>query len=103
MSTLLHAMARLELAASGKTLRWGQGLAGWRIADLAYTVRRSALTALAVGALIAGLAATSVALQGVENYGVDMDEAGSLVVAVDPTGYAWRFGVRPNDAIISII
>jgi signal transduction histidine kinase len=96
-------MARLELATSGKTLRWGQGLAGWRIADLAYTVRRSALTALAVGALIAGLAATSVALQGVADSGVETDQVGSLVVAVNPTGYGWRFGARPNDQIVSTI
>jgi len=96
-------MARLELATSGKTLRWGQGLAGWRITDLAYTVRRSALTALAVGALIAGLSATSVAMQGVADDGVTTDETGISVLAVSRTGFAWRYGVAAGDRVVSVI
>src|SRR5438874_4055100 len=77
LSTLVHAMARLALAASGKTLRWGQGVARWQTAGLAYRLRRGALTALAVGALIAGLSATSVALQGVADDGVTPDATGT--------------------------
>src|SRR5262245_23101321 len=97
-------MARLGLATSGRTLRWGQGVAGWRIAGLGYMVRRSALTGLAIGALIAGLSATSVALQGVADPGVVSDEVeGSVVVAVSPTGYGWRLGFRPGDQIVSIV
>jgi signal transduction histidine kinase len=96
-------MTRLGLAPSGKTLGWAQGLAGLRTATLEYIVRRSALTALAIGALIAGLSATSVALQGVADPGVTFDEAGNAVIAVSPTGYAWRFGVRAGDVVEAVI
>lgn len=71
--------------------------------DLGYKVRRIALTALAIGALIAGLSATSVALQGVADPGVTYDETGSSVVAVSPTGFAWRYGLRAGDVVISVI
>ncbi len=66
-------------------------------------VRRSALTALAVGALIAGLSATSVALEGVAEDGVLTTDDGAHVLAVSPTGFAWRSGVRPGDAVVSLI
>jgi signal transduction histidine kinase len=96
-------MARLGLATSGRSLRWGQGVAGWRIAAIEYIVRRSALTVLAVCALIAGLSATSVAIEGVADPGVVTDKQGSSVIAVSTTGYGWRFGVRAGDAIISSV
>jgi signal transduction histidine kinase len=96
-------MARLGLATSGKTLGLVQGVAGWRPVDATYKVRRTALTALAVGALIAGLSATSVALQGVADQGVDYDETGQTVVDVARTGFAWSDGVRPGDIVISTI
>ena len=96
-------MARLGFATSGRTLGWAQGLAGWRGVDAAYKVRRTALAALAVGALLAALSATSVALQGVADPGVDYDETGQAVVAVTRTGFAWRDGVRPGDVVVSTI
>jgi signal transduction histidine kinase len=95
-------MARLGLATSGKSLRWGQGLAGWRIAAFEYMVRRSALTALAVGALIAGLSATSVALQGDMDPGVVTAELGPSVVSVSPTGLGWASGIRAGDTLVSV-
>jgi signal transduction histidine kinase len=66
-------------------------------------VRRSALTALAVGALIAGLSATSVAIAGVAEDGVVTPESGNPVLAVHPTGFAWGFGVRAGDTVVSVI
>src|SRR6185295_19987349 len=98
-----HAMARVGLATSGKSLRWGQGVAGWRIAPLEYMVRRSALTALAVGALIAGLSATSVALQGDVDPGVIATELEPTVISVNPTGLGWAAGIRHGDVVVSVI
>ena len=95
-------MARLELATSGRSLRLGQGLAGWRIAALEYIVRRSGLTALAVGALIAGLSATSVALAGYADTGVEFSLLGSRIVSVNHAGYAWRYGIQPGDIVVSV-
>jgi signal transduction histidine kinase len=92
-------MARIGLATPGKTLGLAQGFAGLRIDDLGYKVRRSALTALAIGGLFAGLSATSVALEGVADHGVTFDDAGTQVLAVSPTGFAWRVGVRPGDEV----
>ena len=96
-------MARLGFAISGKTLGLAQGLAGLSAVDLGYKVRRSALTALAIGALIAGLSATSVALTGVANSGVTYDDTGHLVTGVSPTGFAWEDGVRSGDVVVSIV
>jgi signal transduction histidine kinase len=94
-------MARLGTAVPVKTLAGHQGLAGLRLARLGYTVRRSALAALAIGALIAGLSATSVALEGVADAGVTTDQADTIVLDVSPTGFAWRAGIRPGDTVVS--
>ena len=93
-------MTRLGLAVSGKTLGWAQGFAGLRAPDLGYKVQRAALTALALGALIASLSATSVAISGVPDSGVTTDESGN-VVAVSATGFAWAGGVRAGDVMVS--
>ena len=65
-------------------------------------VRRSALTALAVGALIAGLSATSVALAGYADPGVEFSLLGSQITTVNHAGYAWREGVEPGDIVVSV-
>jgi signal transduction histidine kinase len=96
-------MARIGFATPGKTLGLAQGFAGLRMGDLGYKVRRSALTALATGALIAGLSATSVAIEGVADHGVTFDDAGTQVLAVSPTGFAWRFGVRAGDVVDAFV
>jgi signal transduction histidine kinase len=96
-------MARLGFATPGKTLGWTRGLAGLSQSDLGYKVRRGALTALAAGVLIAGLSATSVALQGVADPGVTYDETGTQVVAVNRIGFAWRYGIRAGDEVVSTI
>src|SRR6476661_9184719 len=100
LSTLQNAMTRLALAVSGKTLGWAQGFAGLRPAGLGYKVQRAALTALTVGALIASLSATSVAMSGVPESGVETDEHGN-VTAVSPTGFAWAGGVRVGQVVVS--
>jgi len=66
-------------------------------------VRRSALTALAVGALIAGLSATSVASQGVADSGVVTAEIGGGIASVSPTGFGWTAGIRQGQTVVSII
>ena len=97
-------MTRLGLAVSGKTLGWAQGFAGLRAPGLGYKVQRAALTALAIGALIASLSATSVAMTGVADAGVTFDETNAnYIVGVSPTGYAWPAGIRPSDAVVSIV
>jgi signal transduction histidine kinase len=63
-------------------------------------VRRSALTALAVGALIAGLSATSVALVGVADPGVIATDLDPTVTSVTPTGSGWVAGIRPGDIVV---
>jgi len=96
-------MTRLGLAVSGKTLGWGQGFAGLRAPGLGYKVQRAALTALAIGALIASLSATSVAMTGIADAGVTFDETNAHdIIAVSPTGYAWPAGVRAGDTVVSI-
>lgn len=96
-------MARLGFATPGKTLGWAQGFAGLRSPGLGYKVRRGALTALAAGALIASLSATSVALDGVADPGVTYDELTTRIVDVSRFGFAWRDGVRPGDVIVSTL
>jgi signal transduction histidine kinase len=96
-------MTRLGLAVPGKTLGWAQGFAGLRAPGLGYKVQRAALTALAIGALIASLSATSVAITGVADSGVTLDDAARTVVDVSPTGFAWVGGVRRDDVVVSLV
>ena len=96
-------MARLGFATPGKTLGWTQGFAGLSSPDLGYKVRRGALTALAAGALVAGLSATSVALDGVADPGVTYDASTTSILDVSRFGFAWRDGVRPGDVIVSTL
>ena len=92
-------MARFATAVSGKTLGRWQGLADLRPADVRYRVRRTALAALAVGSLVASLAATGATLSGRALSGVTPGNPGAAVVAVDPTGYGWEFGIRPGQIV----
>jgi signal transduction histidine kinase len=94
-------MTRLGLAVPGRTLDWAQGFAGLRPPDLGYKVQRAALTALAIGALIASLSATSVAITGVADSGVTYDSLDGRVIDVTTTGYGWPAGVRPQQVVVS--
>lgn len=103
MSNLSHAMARLTVAVSGRTLDLRQGFAGLSRSDIAYRVRRAALAGLAIGALVAGVAATSAALRGVAESGVRSGDPSGRLTQVSPTGYAWRWGIRPGQVVDVII
>jgi signal transduction histidine kinase len=96
-------MARLTAAISGRTLARAEGFAGLRPADLWYSVRRAALTLVSIGALIAGVSATSAALGGFADAGVAGTGLGDPIPAVSPTGYAWAAGIRPGQIVDSII
>ena len=88
---------------SGRTLGWvAKGSAHLRRAAPGYTLRRAALAAIAIGAFVAGLEATSVALQGEADAGVVAGSPGGLVSAVSPAGFAWRYGIRPGQAVVSV-
>jgi signal transduction histidine kinase len=93
-------MARLELATSGRSLGRVEGLAGLSPSDLAYIVRRTTLSAVSIGTLIAALAATSAALNGVADHGVTFDASDSVVTDVSYTGYGWRAGIRPGQQVV---
>ena len=96
-------MARMGLAVPGKTLGRIEGLAGLRSADLEYRVRRTALTALSIGALIAGVAAALAAGKGVADPRVEIANVGGYVLSVDATGYGWAEGVRAGQHVDVLI
>jgi signal transduction histidine kinase len=96
-------MARLWHATPVRTLARAQGFAGLRATELGYKVRRTALAALAVSALIGGLSATSVALDGYVDPGYELDPDTGIVLAVARTSFLWRDGVRPGHLIVSTI
>ena len=96
-------MARLGIAKSGRTPDWTEGLAGLRPSDVEYIVRRTALTGLAIGALIAGVAASSAALQGVAESGVEPGNVGERVISVTTTGYGWRQGIRAGQVVLELV
>lgn len=96
-------MARLTIPVSGRTLARREGFAGLSRSALAYRVRRTALTAIAIGALVAGVAATSAALRGVAQSGVRQGDPVGRLTDVSPTGYAWRSGVRPGQTVDVVI
>jgi signal transduction histidine kinase len=67
-----------------------------------YTLRRVALAATAVTSLVMALTATGAALQGVAEPGVIAEEPGGVVLSVSPTGFAWRFGVRAGQRVVTV-
>jgi signal transduction histidine kinase len=67
-----------------------------------YTLRRVALAATAIGALVMALTATGAALQGAAEPGVIAEEPGGSVLSVSPTGFAWRYGVRPGQRVVAV-
>jgi len=87
---------------SGRTLGRGQGFAYLNRAGIGYRVGRGALTLLAIGGFVAGVSATSAALEGYANAGVVTENAGGVVLSVSPTGFAWREGVRPGQLVVSL-
>jgi signal transduction histidine kinase len=95
-------MARLELATSGKTLGRVEGLAGLRLEGLRYMVRRGALTVVSIGALVAGLAVTWAAVEGLAYAEAASGPPGEVVTFVDPTGFPWQDGIRPGQRVLEV-
>jgi signal transduction histidine kinase len=91
------------LGESGKTLGRGEGHADLSVSRISITVRRSALAGLAISALVAGVVATSAALQGVAHPGVVSEDVGGQVLAVSPIGFAWAQGIRPGQRVVAVV
>jgi signal transduction histidine kinase len=98
-------MARQRTGKSGRTLGFARLVEG--SADLrgrldGYTLRRAALAAVAIGAFVAGVAASSAVLEGEVDPGLVVDPSGSSIQSVVPGGLAWRNGMRPGQAVVAI-
>lgn len=89
-------------AAVGKTLGWREGFPHLSASAIAYSLRRTALTVVAVAAFVTALSATSAAIEGHADAGLVFDAEAKTVLAVSPTGFAWRAGVRPGQRIVSV-
>jgi signal transduction histidine kinase len=95
-------MDRSVRAEPGRTLprRWGSPHLSR--AGIGYTVRRTALTAAAIAAFVAGTTAASAALTEQAYAGLFLsDSTPQLVVSVDPTGFAWRQGIRADQKVVA--
>ena len=96
-------MADPAIRKSGRTLGWlGKGCADLRRVAAGYTLRRTAITGVAIGAFVAGLAASSAALQGEADAGVVAELPGERISSVSPTGFAWRDGIRPGQVVVAL-
>lgn len=86
----------------GRTLvrRWGFPLLSRT--GLGYTVRRTALTAAAIAAFVAGTTAASAALTEQAYAGLFLSDSSPRVVdSVNPTGFAWRQGIRSGQEVVA--
>lgn len=96
-------MAEPDLGKPGRTLGLlGKGPADLRRVATGYTLRRAAITGVAIGAFVAGLAASSAALQGESDAGVVAELPGERIRSVSPTGFAWRDGIRPGHLVVAL-
>src|SRR5690348_8262116 len=96
-------MAPPAFATSGKTRGRTEGFAGLRPSEVWYRVRRAALTGIAIGALLSGIAASVAALQGEAISGVTPGLPGEHVLAVSTTGFGWRDGIRAGQLVDVLI
>jgi signal transduction histidine kinase len=88
---------------SGMTLARPGGSADLSRRSRTGTLRRAGLTGLAVGALIAGVAATSAAVRGVAFSGVVSEDVGGHVISVSPIGFAYGDGIRSGQRVLALI
>jgi signal transduction histidine kinase len=58
------------------------------------------LAAIALGAFIAGVAASSAVIEGEVDPGVVVEMSGTTVESVSPVGLAWRAGIRPGQRVV---
>lgn len=94
-------MDLLARAVSGSSQRRPKGFPQLIGANLSYTLRRTALTAVGGAAFVVAILATTAAIEGHSDAGVVTDSAGR-VLSVSPTGFAWRDGVRPGQTIVLV-
>jgi signal transduction histidine kinase len=69
-------------------------------AALEYRLRRTGLTVLAIGAFVLAVGATSGALEGIPQPGVEPSIDGRSIAAVSPAGFAWAAGIRTDQRIM---
>jgi signal transduction histidine kinase len=94
-------MDRKRRGEPGRTLARRWGFPPLSRAALGYTVRRTVLTATAIAAFVAGTTSASAALTEQAYAGLFVSDAGAeVVVAVSPTGFAWRAGIRPGQEVV---
>jgi signal transduction histidine kinase len=86
----------------GRTLGRGEGYPQLSGDALAYTVRRAALTGVAITAFIAGITASAAAAEGLAFAGVAAENPGGRVLSVSPTGFAWHDGIRAGQMVVAI-
>jgi signal transduction histidine kinase len=86
----------------GKTLNRNEGFPQLSRYSIGYTVRRATQSAIAVAAFVLGMTATSAAIEGYAIAGVETELPGGHVLAVSPTGFAWRDGIRPGQEVVAL-
>jgi signal transduction histidine kinase len=94
-------MAGHATGESGRTLDATEGLAALRLRVTWQTLRQTTLTVVAIAGFVAGVAAAAAALGGNADDGVVPDPNARAIVAVSPTGFAWRDGIRPGQTVVS--
>ena len=92
-------MGRIAAAESGSSQRQGKGFPQLKRVGEAYRLRRAAVVAVAIGSFLAALVATTAAVGGHPEAGVDFDST-NRIAAVSPTGFAWRDGIRVGQVVV---
>lgn len=77
----------------------GKGFPQLKRSRLEYTLRRTALAGTALLAFVTATVAATTALEGHADAGVVIDSG--TVVSVSTTGFAWRDGIRPGQAVVA--
>lgn len=67
-----------------------------------YAIRRAALTAAAVTAVVMAVSSAGQAAAGYPDGGVVLDPTGVTVTSVSPRGFVWRDGIRPGQRVVEL-
>lgn len=93
-------MDRPARAVPGRTLARRAGFPRLSRVDVEVRLKRTALVAVAIGAFVAGTAATGAVLTEQADAGVLLsDGAPMTVAAVSSTAFGWRDGIRPGQLV----
>ena len=95
-------MRALSGREAGRTLGRPWGFPYLWASAAPYKVRRIALAIASIVALTGALSATSAALKGVADAGVQAYPPGGIIDFVSPTGFAWRDGIRRGQVVLEI-